>query len=102
MRTLPLERLEHCLLEKGHTQNENDSIHVTLTCKSKHQTIYTPEQWYQIVRISRINPQPYIVKEMALTDFYDFKSLSTQLKNFEKDDNGNRINWLKLRSFRET
>ena len=98
MRTLPLERLEHGFLEKGHTQNENDSIHATITCKSKHQTIYTPEQWYQIARMSRIKPQPYKVKEMALTDFYDFKSLSTQLQNFEKDDNGDRINWLKVRS----
>lgn len=32
MRTLPLERLEHGFLEKGHTQNENDSIQATITC----------------------------------------------------------------------
>lgn len=38
--------ITHRFLEKGHTQNEADSVHATIEKAKKGQTIYVPSQWY--------------------------------------------------------
>ena len=35
---------------------------------------------------------------MDVTDFYDFKALSKQIKIFEVEDQGNKVNWNMIRS----
>lgn len=37
--------IKHTFLEKGHTQNESDSMHATIECSKKHKTIYILAQW---------------------------------------------------------
>ena len=67
-----LSKLEYGFLEKGHTQNENDTVHSVITNSVKKVTLYTPEQWYQGVRMARNKPKPFNVKEMCLQDFFLF------------------------------
>ena len=85
-----IDKKEHKYLEKGHTFNENDSAHAAIETTSRHLAVYTTSQWAVIVRAAGPK-RPYIVKEMALDDFYDFKSLSMSLKNFDQDEDRNKL-----------
>lgn len=60
----------HRFLEKGHTQNEGDSIHSVIERASKSKIIYTPEEWRLLARWAK-NEEPYEVCNM--TEFFDFK-----------------------------
>ena len=92
-----LSSINHYYLEKGHTQNKNDSIHSTIESASKNVKVYTTPQWATIIRMSR-RDKPYSVKEMSIKDFYDFKTLSCKLKNFETNNNGEKVVWNKIKS----
>ena len=37
-------------LEKGHTQNEGDSIHATIERRVKGQKVYIPNDWHEIIK----------------------------------------------------
>ncbi len=93
-----MDKIEHSFLEMGHTQNENDSVHSIITNAAKNIELYTPEQWYQTVRMSRKKPAPYIVKEMALSSMFDFKGVASKLKNLKVDDNNDKVKWNKIKS----
>ena len=43
-RSFPQE-IEHCFLERGHTENENDSVHSVISRAAKNIPILTPKQW---------------------------------------------------------
>ena len=45
---------------------------------------------------------PYIVKEMDPTDFFDFKSLADNVKNFDLDTDRSKIKWSKPRTIKLT
>ena len=92
-----LQKVELGFLEKGHTQNENDAVHGVITNSVKKVTLFSPEQWYNAVRMARIRPRPLIVKEMALGEFSDFKAFSKALPNFKVADDGTTVNWTTLR-----
>lgn len=95
--TPDVELVEHFFLERGHTQNENDSVHSVISRAAAHIPVYTPEQWAQTVRGARRGKNPYCVKEMMASDFLDFKDLASNLKNFDKDDNSDKVYWSKIR-----
>ena len=93
--------VEHKFLEKGHTQNENDSIHAAIENASRNISVYTTPQWAAIVSAAR--PQkPYIVKEMDINDFYNFKEVSKQLKNLDLDVNREKVYWSMIRTMKIT
>ena len=77
-----LSSIEHKYLEKGHTFNENDSIHAAIENVSRNIVIYTTAQWATAIQTAR-SKKPYIVRQMSLADFFDFKLLSENLKNFD-------------------
>ena len=91
-----LDKIQHFYLEKGHTQNENDSVHSTIERATRHIPLYTPDQWFTAVRSARIS-KPYIVEEMTRCDFLDFKSLAQPFKNFQTATDGSKIAWGKIR-----
>ncbi|CAH2088043.1 unnamed protein product [Euphydryas editha] len=72
--------ISHKFLEKGHTQNENDSIHALIERSSKNKEIYTPDQWFALVRWAKDTGNPYIVKEVSIEDILDFKKLLAELR----------------------
>ena len=73
-----LSSITHKYLEKGHTQNENDNIRSAVDSASRNISVYAIPQLAATVRNARPK-QSYIVKETSVEDFYDFKSLSTEL-----------------------
>ena len=93
-----IQTITHKFLERGHTQNENDSVHSTVESAAKNVTIYTPEQWYSTVRMAR-RRQPYDVKQMKGSDCFDFKDLSKCLTNFNTDYDGEKVKWMEARLF---
>lgn len=77
----------HRFLEKGHTQNEGDSMHAVIENAKKRQSVlYVPEQWITLIRMAKTVGKVYNVTEMSQEDFLDFKSLVGN-KNW-KTDNG--------------
>lgn len=63
--------IEHKYLEKGHTFNENDSVHSTVEGASRNVPVYTTPQWAATVRKARPK-RPYKVKDMSLAAFFLF------------------------------
>nr|CAI5852992.1 unnamed protein product [Callosobruchus analis] len=49
-------------VEKGHTQNEGDSI----------SAVYTPGQWITLTKVTKITDKPYSLEEMSQDDFFVF------------------------------
>ncbi|CAH1785875.1 unnamed protein product, partial [Owenia fusiformis] len=58
--------------------------------------IYSPEQYYTIVRAVKKTSTPYKVVEMSQADIYDFKDLARKMKNFTIAETGERVNWLEV------
>lgn len=54
----------HRFLEKGHTQNEGDSVHALIEKTARGREIYSPDEWYSLVRWAKINDKPYKVLEV--------------------------------------
>ena len=79
-------------LEKGHTQNEGDSIHAIVERASRKISIYSPSQWSAVIKTARL-AQPYIVKDMSLQDFFDFKELSNLIRNFDMNSENEKLYW---------
>ena len=92
-----LKTINHTFLEKGHTETENDSVHATIERKARNIEIYSPQQWFAVVRSARSSKQPYIVCEMTSGDFINFKEMSSKVRNLNMDDSGNKISWSKVR-----
>ena len=96
VRNNPIASITHLFLEKGHTQNENDSVHSVIERRSRRIPIHTPDQWFQTVRVARAK-QLYKVVEMKRPDFVDFKPLGSKMKNFNDCTDGSRLDWRNIR-----
>lgn len=67
--------IRHTFLEKGHTQNEGDSVHATIECAKKGIIIYVPMQWVTLVQSAKVTKEPYLVIQISNNEFLDFKWL---------------------------
>lgn len=85
-----LKSVEHKYLIAGHTQNENDSVHSTIENVSRNKEVYSTSQWAATIRSAR-SGNGYQVKEMSTADFFDFKLVAENLKNFELDENKEKV-----------
>ena len=85
-------------MERGHTQNENDSVHSVISRATKKISIFTPQQWAAVVRGARRGKHLYIVKELTSSNFFDFKQHSFALKHFERDENADKVEWMEIES----
>ena len=90
MNKFSLRSVEHKYLIAGHTQNENDSVHATIENISRKKEVYSTQQWAAVIRMARSN-KGYHVKEMCVKDFFDFKLVAENLKNFELDENKEKV-----------
>lgn len=84
--------ITHKFLVKGHTQNEGDSTHSVIERQIKKSlksgAIYSPDQYYQIIKIARKEGNPYKVIEMLHDDFIDIKAVAASLgNNYSKNTN---------------
>ncbi|CAG9793362.1 unnamed protein product [Diatraea saccharalis] len=69
----------HRFMEKGHTQNEGDS------------EVYSPDEWYSLVRWAKVNDKPYNVIEVNQEMILDFKAQIVSNKNWTKNFNKEKV-----------
>lgn len=84
-------KITHHFLEKGHTQNEGDSVHSCIEKASRNVDVFVPAQWYTIARTA-CKKKPYIVKEVdSFLDITQFREscFSAMLYTTTKE----RVNW---------
>ncbi|XP_072375619.1 uncharacterized protein [Diabrotica undecimpunctata] len=99
--------VQHNFLESGHSYMEVDSMHSAIENAKKNVPVYTMHDWLNIFRLARSKrgrnkrSDPYNVQELRYNDFLDIKTLAANtLKNRTIDENGNRVNWLKIKCMR--
>ncbi|XP_060806519.1 uncharacterized protein LOC132903184 [Amyelois transitella] len=86
----------HRFLEKGHTQQEGDSVHAMIEKSSKRKSIYSPEEWYTLVRWCKTSGDPYEVINITQNMFLDFKGCLDNLK-WDKNTDNETVKWSKIR-----
>lgn len=91
--------ITHTFLEKGHTQNEGDSVHAVIEKYKKGKTVYVPSEWYTLIWNSKQTGTAYKVIELIQDDFKSFKNFVSKT-NWEKDDKGRKIYWSKVQQVR--
>jgi len=64
-------KITHRFLEKGHTQNEGDSMHACIENAHKGKLIYVPSQWVTLIRCAKVTGKPYTVFEVSNEEFLD-------------------------------
>lgn len=84
--------IRHTYLEVGHTQTEGDSVHSLIERMSKNIPVYTPDQWYSIVRTAKRVKPHYSVHELSQNDIYDLQDLQQKTTiNFDRDENNEKV-----------
>ncbi|XP_053395869.1 uncharacterized protein LOC128556009 [Mercenaria mercenaria] len=96
LRLFHFENISHKFLEKGHTMNENDSVHSSIEKSLKNVPLYTTSQLVTGIQMAR-RRNPYIVKEMGPSDFYDFSVVADHIRNLRVDTQGNKLRWTEIR-----
>ena len=95
-----VKKITHYFLESGHSQNEGDSVHAVIDKAVKNLDVFTPQQYYILMRSTRKSAEPYKVKEMDYTDFLDYKGLANDTKlslNWEKYQHGETVRWSEVK-----
>ncbi|KAL4706187.1 hypothetical protein ACJJTC_015055 [Scirpophaga incertulas] len=88
--------IKHTFLEQGHTQQEGDSVHALIERCAKNKCIYSPLEWFPLVRWAKEDGKPYTVVELNHTHFLDFKSTLSS-KNWTKSLGGDIVQWTKIK-----
>ena len=89
--------IRHNFLERGHTQTEGDSVHSVIEKAARSIPVYTPEQWYTVVRTAK-RKQPYFVVEMEKENIFDLKALQRDTTlNWDKNEANEKVYWNKLK-----
>nr|XP_026497999.1 uncharacterized protein LOC113402096 isoform X2 [Vanessa tameamea] len=84
--------IKHTFLEKGHTQNEGDSIHATIEKASRYKNIYTPSEWSSLIRWAKVKGAPYNVIDVSQNMIFDFKKMQASVCfNWTKNSEGQQI-----------
>ena len=97
LKTLHLDNVCQKYLERGHTQNENDSVHLAIESSCKHVNLYTTSQWATCMQVAR-RSNPYYVTEMISENFFDFKHLSTTVRKLTTDTQGSPLKWMQIKT----
>ena len=103
IKTLNLHEIELIFLEKGHTQNANDTIHSVIENAKKGIEVLHPVQWLSVLQMA-CKASPYTVRMMEQEDMLDYKtSLGSMfvplVKNKVKNLDGKKVKiyWSNLR-----
>ena len=77
---------------EGHSENEADSIHSRIESRSRHMNVYTTSQWASIIQTAKVAEPHYQITEMVTRDFIDFKGITSELVNMDKDTDKVNVN----------
>ena len=86
----------HKYLEKGHTQNENDTMHSLIERASIHIEIFSTTEWAAVIKCA-CRKKPYLVTLLEQSDIYDFKALSENFRSFEYTTEKGKVLWKNIR-----
>lgn len=89
----------HRFLERGHTQNEGDSMHALIENRSAGKAIYHPDQWQEIIETAKgKNAQggEYVVTKVSQEMIFDFKPLLKK-QQWICDVDKRKILWSKVK-----
>lgn len=101
-----LEIFEQKFLESGLTHMEVDSMHSAIEKEKRHSAVYSMIDWKSIMTRARSkrhkkSAPAYNVQELLYSDVLDVRSINEAfIKNTIKDENGNRVMWLKIKCLR--
>ena len=65
--------ITHRYLEKGHTHMEVDNMHALIERTTKDLDVFTPSQWYALMRAAKKTGKKYVVTEADQNLFKNFK-----------------------------
>lgn len=67
--------IKHTWLVKGHTQNEADSVHSNVEKNRGDNDIFTPEDWFRIIKTAKKKEPLYKCYRMNYSDFKEVEKL---------------------------
>lgn len=95
-----LDVIEHKFLEFGNSYMECDSMHSTIESRMKNRSFFIMKDYKRVFSTARAGKRstPYRVHEFKFEDFYDLGKFSSPIiKNRTKDENGEKVNWMKIK-----
>ena len=94
---LPFDVIDHKFMVPGHSYLPNDrDFGIIEQAKRRHQQIYTPQEWYDLVR-NACHTNPFSVVEMTSADFVAIKELKKLIVNRKEDTVGRSVDWMSIR-----
>ena len=73
-------------------------MHSAIECEKKNTDVFSLDQWLNVF-LKSIRDNPYDVIELGFQHFYDLNKLpSTKILEKNKNMEGEKINWLKIRT----
>ncbi|CAI6362396.1 unnamed protein product [Macrosiphum euphorbiae] len=97
-----IKEIKIVFLLPGHTYMPVDSVHASIERFVRDKTVWASSEWATLIRNARINPKPIEVKQLAYSDFYNWKyeaDNSDILPKVLKDIDGNIIQISEVRYF---
>lgn len=81
-------------LEPGLTYMKCDSMHVAIEKASEFTKIYWPNDWFNVIKLSKRKGTPYLVHQLAYTDILDFRGLKDKtMVNLHVAEDGSSLSW---------
>ena len=94
--------IEHYYLERGHTQNEGDSVHANIERAAKQADIFSPMQWYAIAATAKKTAPSYALTEMGEKMLEMDGTRSHYCGSMIRDKDGQTVRWSKMRVMKFT
>ncbi|XP_073999030.1 uncharacterized protein [Rhodnius prolixus] len=93
--------ITHKFLIVGHTQNEGDNAHSLIERQIKRSLksgpIFLPAEYVGVIKSAKKTGNPFLVKELSFTDFFDLKRLNEIVGNMETTKtNDDKLNCMKV------
>ena len=96
----PYTMVDHKLMVSGHSYLPNDrDFGGVESARRRQPQVFIPEDWYQLVEKAR-RANPFTVVRMSGSDFVSVNRLTENITNRKTDDDGNKVEWLKMRWIR--
>lgn len=102
---MDIDSITHKFLVVGHTQNEGDTAHSVIEKQIKKflksGPIYLPTQYVSLIQTAKKSGNPFKVKELGYSDFYDIKNITEcNKKNFSINYDGEKVIWNDIKVLR--
>lgn len=94
---LQVETIDFKFMVSGHSFLPNDTDFGVIERESrKHQFIYGPNVWYEIIESAKKKEPKFKVERMNRTEFVSTLTLEKSITNRKKDNENNKLNWMKM------